>query len=278
MDWSPLPKQQLQRSQHRAFQDSPVPSKLGSRPFGQAPTQPDAGPFWFKVPSAPTNPAQRLRNPLNATIFNRAFSEPRREEGDFGFGRHRLDEMREEPSRASSVDFKGPSFFAPEDADDTDALADALGQSFTFANDTDGESDSEETVVNEELPILSSGQSSHKYDLYFLVTMFFLWFIPLIATVPYCKEARLTILSIAGIIAIRSIGGATQQLLGGDSNSSGLAMCLASTTSVGELSALCWTAWQLWTDQGEIFQHGAAVLASMLGHQVLRGISLRQNS
>jgi hypothetical protein len=175
------------------------------------------------------------------------------------------------------VDFKGPSFFAPEDHDETDALADALGQSFTFANDAE-ESDSEETVVNEELPILSSGQASHIYDLYFLVTMFCLWFIPLIATVPYCKEARLTILSIAGIIAIRSIGGATQQLLGGDSNSSGLAMCLASMTSVGELGALCWTAWQLWTDQGEIFQHGAAVLASMLGHQVLRGISLRQNS
>ncbi|GFP58480.1 integral inner nuclear membrane protein ima1 [Trichoderma asperellum] len=277
MDWSPVPKQ-LQRSQYRAFQDSPVPSKLGARPFGQSPTQPDAGPFWFKVPAAPTNPAQRLRNLPSAPLFNRAFSEPRREEGDFGFGKHRLDEMREEPSRASSVDFKGPSFFAPEDPDDTDALADALGQSFTFANDADEESDSEETVVNEELPILSSGQSSHIYDLYFLVTMFLLWFIPLIATVPYCKEAQLTILSIAGIIAIRSIGGATQQLLGGDSNSSGLAMFIASVTSVGELSALCWTGWQLWTDQGDVFQHGAAVLASMLGHQVLRGISLRQNS
>jgi hypothetical protein len=273
----------MHRSQHRAFQDTPV-SKLGTRPFGQAPVQPDAGPFWFKVPSAPINPAQRLRNPPGVSQFSRAFSEPRKEEGSFSFGRDLIDEAREEPSRASSVDFRGPSFFAPEHPDDTDALADALGQSFTFANDMDDESDSEKTVVNEDredlpnLPILSSGQSSHIYDLYLLVIMLPSWFLPLVAAVPYCREARLAILSIAGIIAIRSIGGATQQLLGGNPKSSGIIMFLASITSVAELSALCWTAWQLWTNERDIFQHGAGVLAFMLGHQALRGVSLRQNS
>ncbi|KAM0251711.1 hypothetical protein ACHAQJ_008032 [Trichoderma viride] len=276
MDWSPVPKQ-MHRSTHRAFQDTPV-SKLGSRPFGQAPARPDAGPFWFKVPAAPVNPAQRLRNPPGAPVFNRAFSEPRKDEGNFSFGRDLIDEAREEPSRASSVDFRGPSFFAPEHPDDTDELADALGQSFTFANEEDDESDSEETVVNEDLPILSSGQSSHIYDLYLLVIMLPSWFLPLVVAVPYCREARLAILSIAGIIAIRSIGGATQELLGGNPKSSSLAMYLASLTSVVELSVLCWTAWQLWTDGRDIFPYGASVLTSMLGHQALRGVSLRQNS
>ncbi|KAH6608211.1 hypothetical protein Trco_004524 [Trichoderma cornu-damae] len=276
MDWSPAPKQTL-RSPYRAFQDAPA-SGLGSRPFGQAPTRPDAGPFWFKVPAAPTNPAQRLRNPPSAALFNRAFSEPRREEWNFSFGGSQMDDTREEMSRASSVDFKGPSFFAPERPDDTDALADALGQSFTFESVFGDESDSEETVVNNDIPILSSGQASHVYDLYLLAIILPSWFLPLAVTIPYCKEARLVILSIAGIIAIRSIGGATQQLLSGSAKSSGLAMYLASIASVLELSAVCWSAWQLWTGGQDVLRHGAGVLALMLGHQTLRGISLRRNS
>lgn len=190
-----------------------------------------------------------------------------------------MDEKREEMPRASSVDFKSPSFFAPERPDDTDALADALGQSFSFESVIgDDHSDSEETVVNEELPILSSGEASHKYDLYLLTAILPAWFIPLAVATPYTREARLAILSIAGIIAIRSIGGATQQLLGGDSKSSSLAMYFASLASVVELSALCWTGWQLWTKGVDVFQHGAGVLAFMLAHQALRGVSLRRKS
>ncbi|KAK1239357.1 hypothetical protein MKX07_008845 [Trichoderma sp. CBMAI-0711] len=276
MDWSPVPKH-MHKSPYRAFQDAPV-SQLGSRPFGQAPTQPDAGPFWFKVPSAPTNPAQRLRNPPNAPLIKRAFSvEPVKEEKSFSFGRSFMDEKREEVPRASSVDFKSPSFFAPERPDETDALADALGQSFSFESVIgDDQSDSEETVVNEELPILSSGEASHKYDLYLLIAILPSWFIPLAIATPYTRELRLAIVSIAGIIAIRSIGGATQQLLGGDSKSSSLAMYFASLASVVELSALCWTGWQLWTKGVDVFQHGAGVLAFMLAHQALRGVSLRR--
>ncbi|KAL7943772.1 Ima1 N-terminal domain-containing protein [Trichoderma barbatum] len=277
MDWSPMPKY-AQKSQYRAFQDAPV-SKLGARPFGQSPTQPDGGPFWFKVPPAPVNPAQRLRNHPSAPLFKRAFSvEPKKEEGSFSFGMGHLDEAREEMPRASSVDFKSPNFFAPERHDDTDALADALGQSFSFASVIDDESDSEETVVNEDIPILSSGQTSHKYDLYFLMVILPSWFLPLLITTPYLREGQLAILAIAGIIAIRSIGGATHQILRGGADSSGLVMFLASVTSVVELSAVCWTGWQLWTNQSDIFQHGAGVLAFMLGHQALRAISLRRSS
>ncbi|KAL6864537.1 Ima1 N-terminal domain-containing protein [Trichoderma novae-zelandiae] len=278
MDWSPVPKQ-MQKSPYRALQDTPV-SKLGTRPFGQSPTQPDAGPFWFKVPSAPMNPAQRLRNPPNAPLIKRAFSvEPVKEEKSFSFGRSFMDEKREEVPRASSVDFKSPSFFAPERPDETDALADALGQSFSFESVIDAHSDSEETVVNEELPILSSGEASHKYDLYLLTAILPSWFLPLAIATPHTWEMRLAILSIAGIIAIRSIGGATQQLLGGGSSkSSSVAMYFASLASVVELSAVCWTGWQLWTKQGDVFQYGAGVLAFMLGHQALRGVSLRRKS
>ncbi|EHK16106.1 uncharacterized protein TRIVIDRAFT_65075 [Trichoderma virens Gv29-8] len=285
MDWSPLPKH-AQRSQYRAFQDSPT-SKPGARPFGQSPTQPDSGPFWFKVPPAPANPAQRLRHPQGAPLFKRAFSvEPKKEESSFGFGMGHLDDRREEMPRASSVDFKSPSFFAPEGPDDTDALADALGQSFSFASVIDDESDSEKTVVNDDIPsipihsnpILSSSQSSHKYDLYFLMAILPSWFLPLVITTPYAREARLAILAIAGVIAIRSIGGATHQILRGGDDSSGLAMSLATVTSVLELSAICWTGWQLWTNESDIFQHGASVLAFMLGHQELRGFSLRRSS
>ncbi|KAL7931661.1 Ima1 N-terminal domain-containing protein [Trichoderma chlorosporum] len=283
MDWSPLPKH-AQRSSYRAFQDAPV-SKLGARPFGQSPTQPDAKPFWFKVPPAPVNPAQRLRNPPNAPLFKRAFSvEPKKDESSFSFGMGHMDERREEMPRANSVDFRSPSFFAPETPDDTDALADALGQSFSFASVIDDESDSEKTVVNEnihdipDIPILSSSQTSHKYDLYFLMAILPSWFLPRFIATPYAREARLAILAIAGIIAIRSVGGATQQILHGGGDSSRLVMCFASVTSVLELSAICWAGWQLWTNESDVFQHGASVLAFMLGHQELRGFSFRRGS
>lgn len=188
-----------------------------------------------------------------------------------------MDERQEEMPRASSVDFKSPSFFAPERPDDTDALADALGQSFSFESVIADESDSEETVVNEDIPILSSGQTSHIYDLYFLMVILPSWFLPLVIATPYNREAQLAVLSIAGIIAIRSIGGATHQLLSGGPKSSSLAMSLASVTSVLELSAVCWTGWQLWTNESDVFQHGAGILAFMLGHQALRGFSMRRN-
>ncbi|KAG7285420.1 hypothetical protein NEMBOFW57_010047 [Staphylotrichum longicolle] len=51
-------------SRHRAFntQNQRPPT---SQSFGSAPTEPRKGPFWYRVPPAPTTPAQRVFNPPN---------------------------------------------------------------------------------------------------------------------------------------------------------------------------------------------------------------------
>ncbi|KAH6851122.1 Ima1 N-terminal domain-containing protein [Chaetomium sp. MPI-CAGE-AT-0009] len=79
MDWSPTPTTtaappppaltpftptdaSASASRHRAFNTRGQRTEQG---FGQAPTEPRTGPFWYRVPPAPTTPAQRVFNPPN---------------------------------------------------------------------------------------------------------------------------------------------------------------------------------------------------------------------
>ncbi|KAK4101972.1 hypothetical protein N658DRAFT_485819 [Parathielavia hyrcaniae] len=76
MDWSPTPTSHhpltatattpdaigAQPSQYRAFNTR---GQRPTQPFGSAPTEPRKGPFWYRVPPAPTTPAQRVFNPPN---------------------------------------------------------------------------------------------------------------------------------------------------------------------------------------------------------------------
>lgn len=82
MDWSPTPSTSTPaaaaaasttppigfggglgaKSKYRAFNTI---GQRSSQPFGSAPVEPHKGAFWYKVPPAPTTPAQRLFNPLN---------------------------------------------------------------------------------------------------------------------------------------------------------------------------------------------------------------------
>jgi hypothetical protein len=77
MDWSPTPASSASnnyfasdaasgggfKSPYRAFNTQ---GQRQSQPFGSAPTEPRANkPFWYRVPPAPTTPAQRVFNPPN---------------------------------------------------------------------------------------------------------------------------------------------------------------------------------------------------------------------
>ncbi|CAK7219333.1 hypothetical protein SCUCBS95973_003784 [Sporothrix curviconia] len=75
MDWTPTqPSSQVSmQSPHRAFNTyQPGASQFGQRPpssagaFSQTPVEADRGPFWYKVPPAPTSIAQRIFNRPNA--------------------------------------------------------------------------------------------------------------------------------------------------------------------------------------------------------------------
>ncbi|KAK4122808.1 hypothetical protein N657DRAFT_634800 [Parathielavia appendiculata] len=79
MDWSPTPFSSpfpltttaaaaatpdaiAQQSKYRAFNTR---GQRATQPFGSAPTEPRKGSFWYRVPPAPTTPAQRVFNPPN---------------------------------------------------------------------------------------------------------------------------------------------------------------------------------------------------------------------
>ncbi|CAK7225008.1 hypothetical protein SBRCBS47491_005748 [Sporothrix bragantina] len=75
MDWTPTqPSSQVSmQSPHRAFNTyQPGVSQFGQRPpssagaFSQTPVEADRGPFWYKVPPAPTSIAQKFFNRPNA--------------------------------------------------------------------------------------------------------------------------------------------------------------------------------------------------------------------
>ena len=80
MDWSPTPSSlspsfasfgaaAAAKSPHRAFNTQGL---RPAQPFGAAPTEPRPGPFWYRVPPAPTTPAQRVFNPPNRPGLLRA--------------------------------------------------------------------------------------------------------------------------------------------------------------------------------------------------------------
>ncbi|KAI1820911.1 hypothetical protein F4861DRAFT_521065 [Xylaria intraflava] len=129
MDWSPS------ASQHRAFSSyNPYRVKNTNPRFSDAPTEPKPGPIWYKVPPAPTNPAQRLRNPPMRPIIRESpkeketFFKPA-ERGPISFGAK---------SAANSAAFKveSPRFYAPEPKDDPrDGLSNMFANSFTISPD-----------------------------------------------------------------------------------------------------------------------------------------------
>lgn len=128
MDWSPSQS----RSTHRAFSvyraDQQEPQG-----FGQAPTEPKKGHFWYRVPPPPTTPAQRFFNPPNQPRLRKSpVTQPEisfrgAESGVAGSG----PQMDSADESNSSIAFAQPSFFPPPAQNDprnslTDLFTDAF--------------------------------------------------------------------------------------------------------------------------------------------------------
>lgn len=138
MDWTPTqPSSQVPAlSPHRAFSTyEPGASQFGQRPpssagaFSQTPVEADRGPFWYKVPPAPTSIAQRIFNRPNAPRLAQKTAlgagDDDRAGANASFGQNgnspngrqgrTLDLGFQGPAGASSsVEFAQPSFFAED--------------------------------------------------------------------------------------------------------------------------------------------------------------------
>ncbi|KAG5992998.1 hypothetical protein E4U43_003608 [Claviceps pusilla] len=293
MDWSPI------TPQHRALQDDYARTPSSAR-FGrldvQTPSQPPASmnPFRLKVPAAPVEPARRLRNPPWPTA---AKQEPL-EIGQATFTRKGHQKSSSQTSSILSeatdvVEFKQPSFFAPQRDNDTSSLADLLNQSFSLGQEQEEEEEEEEDDDDDqEQEILAEEKrtsqrlarpgarnrkvqrKSHphaKHSTYLepatLAVLLAVWLLAMHAPLPHGWEIQLTALSVAGVVALRGTGDAGR--LSSDTAPAPVVYVL-SACGVAELAAICWVGSELWSGGSEqVGWYGAGVLACMVGHQAL---------
>ncbi|KAK4157656.1 Ima1 N-terminal domain-containing protein [Chaetomidium leptoderma] len=104
MDW------RSSSSKHRAFNTQ---GQRPSQPFGSAPTEPRKGPFWYRVPPAPTTPAQRVFNPPNQPRLRASpVKFRRRRDGDVTSLTGGKDAEDGGQQQQQQVAFAEPSFFA----------------------------------------------------------------------------------------------------------------------------------------------------------------------
>ncbi|RYO76423.1 hypothetical protein DL766_008194 [Monosporascus sp. MC13-8B] len=138
MDWSPS------TSQYRAFSTYNTYKVKNINPrFSDTPIEPKAGPIWYKVPPAPTNPAQRLRNPPIKPIIRESPKEKkenffRSEKKYNNFFRSSAQSPVDLGSGAadgpSDITFAEPKFYAPEPNDDPrDGLTRMFASSFSIS-------------------------------------------------------------------------------------------------------------------------------------------------
>ncbi|KAI2622844.1 hypothetical protein GGS21DRAFT_344726 [Xylaria nigripes] len=129
MDWSPS------ASQHRAFSTyNPYRVRNINPRFSDTPTEAKPGPLWYKVPPAPTNPSQRLRNPPMRPIIRES---PKEKVTFFKSGeRQPTDFWGKSSDNSTELNLMPPKFYAPEPKDDPrDGLSNMFANSFTISPD-----------------------------------------------------------------------------------------------------------------------------------------------
>ncbi|KXJ86733.1 Ima1 N-terminal domain-domain-containing protein [Microdochium bolleyi] len=130
MDWSPS------TSQHRAFNTYNSYNVKNPNPrFNDMPVEPKPGPIWYKVPPAPTNPAQRLRNPPSRPIIRETLK-PAKETSIFTRDHNRQPVQLGSPftEKASELNIAQPKFYAPEARNDPrDGLSSMFASSFSIS-------------------------------------------------------------------------------------------------------------------------------------------------
>ncbi|KAI1279819.1 hypothetical protein F5Y07DRAFT_357879 [Xylaria sp. FL0933] len=133
MDWSPS------GSQHRAFSSYNAFKVKNTNPrFSEAPIEQKPGPIWYKVPPAPTNPAQRLRNPPMRPIIR---EQPKERENFFKPTGHQPVNFSSRPQEGGAeLSIAPPKFHAPLPKDDPrDGLSSMFAKSFSIDPSSDEE-------------------------------------------------------------------------------------------------------------------------------------------
>lgn len=260
MDWSPS------QPQHRAFQPSSPKRPTTRSSFGESPTQTNGGAFWYKVPPAPTSPAQRHRNPPNKPVLRKNMASSSDVFFSSAMRNNAAGGAAASKDESADVTFKQPSFFAKPDNDEASSLADLLGQSFTLS-----QGDSPEKVKPKKSlwTVKTVGQKPTRrrnVELIGLLILLPLWFLTTFVSVPYEEYIQGSILATAGAIALSSTSDGSGD--NADDAAPRLSDALLSGLGVIELGGACWLGWEVWTARHDVSTHGTALLGSMVLHQI----------
>jgi len=150
MDWSPS------TSQHRAFNTYNSYNVKNPNPrFNDIPVEPKPGPFWYKgIPPAPTNPAQRARNPPSRPTIREALK-PQQESSIFTRDHNRKPVQLGPPfvEKATSLNIAEPKFYAPEARNDPrDGLSSMFASSFSISHAEEAEAEKRNAALMARTP------------------------------------------------------------------------------------------------------------------------------
>ncbi|KAK0388202.1 hypothetical protein NLU13_4447 [Sarocladium strictum] len=256
MDWTPT------QSQHRAFSNI-APAGSPSRPFSQAPVQAESGPFWYKVPPAPVNPAHKLRNPPRVPIVRKPNTEDK-EEGLL-FSAPVASQQTKPDARTTAVEFQPPTFFAPTKDDERNSLADMLNKSFSLGSEE--EEGATGVTASRQGPVAAGDHQVHNINLQMPVIatlLLLMWAMAVLSensqVFPYGKEIKLCVAVAAGALALGRMGQRHDLSHGNDHDTGALAAWLSPMLEVFELASLCYVGWETWVGQTDTTGLGSGVL------------------
>ncbi|KAJ8130625.1 hypothetical protein O1611_g3003 [Lasiodiplodia mahajangana] len=265
MDWTPS------GSQHRAFSSyNPYKIKNTNPRFSDLPIEPKPGPIWYKVPPAPTNPAQRLRNPPMRPIIRES---PKEKKETFfkSTGRQPIDLGNRAPESSAELNLAPPKFYALEAKDDPrDSLSSMFATSFNISPDPD---------EREEGNLRRKGNLPNKVPNRALTRIFEL--IPLIAALctwmfamdpeeQYGRSVAVASVCVSLMVSIRLAADLEVDYeIRGDKRPSVFAPCLANLALAQVITTMV-LIWNIWSGSTSLTSkvYGNTVFGSTIIHHV----------
>ncbi|KAI1433450.1 hypothetical protein GGR50DRAFT_668632 [Xylaria sp. CBS 124048] len=243
MDWSPS------ASQHRAFSSyNPYRVKNTNPRFSDAPTEPKPGPMWYKVPPAPTYPAQRLRNPPLRPIIQKS---PKEREIFFKPTERRPIQFGgDSVTNSTGLKLEPPKFYAPEPTDDPrDGLSNLFATSFTISPDPEEQKESSApsytaTALPDKVP---NRTMTRVAELLTLIMALCGWIFALGSEEHYGRSVALASICVCLIMSIRLTADLeVDRQIRGDVRSSTLRPSFANL-ALGQVVAAILLLWIIWS-------------------------------
>ncbi|KAG7101887.1 Integral inner nuclear membrane protein ima1 like [Verticillium longisporum] len=234
-------------------------------------------PFWYKVPPAPTTPAERLRKASNPILRSKPVGP---EAVFFPTNSQPLNtgaRLSDSNKSKRKVSFAQPSFFASPKSNPSDprsTLADMLGSSFNLSQDGDSDQDnanreSPDIELKMIRPLRNPAARDRFIDIFTLGSLIASWLHVTSASYTYTWDVMLGSMALSVAVALHLTSDAFYGLRIGQIPRQ-LAMA-NSILGVAEVAAACILSFQVWVtprgDEHEAFGvQGLVVMSLMLCH------------